>query len=271
MGAKIDFCLGKELELHTFDKPTAVIAPGGFVHCPLTTMEVNNPIGYSFFIISLGANPTTAWLGDGLTAEQIKQRQEAEESAAQKGIKMPMKSSYPKQRIRVSPETITHGHLYDRYLKTLKPNTMGARNLTADEKAPYGEMAEDGRKPGPGMTDKAVWLFGKDMEGVDANFCWCIQTQPGLWWRGPGSGAHIHPVDEVLVFAGTDPSNIDYLGAEIQIDLGPEHERYIIDKPTAVVCPAGFAHGPIVTRWIDRPFGFLLMSLGASHETTYVD
>jgi hypothetical protein len=114
-------------------------------------------------------------------------------------------------------------------------------------------------------------MFGKDLEGMDVNFCWAIQQNPGVWLRGPGGGAHVHPHDEVLMFAGTDPSDIDYLGAEIQIDMGPEHERHIIDKPTAVVCPAGVAHNPIVTRWIDRPFGFLLMSLGANHETTYID
>jgi hypothetical protein len=109
-------------------------------------------------------------------------------------------------------------------------------------------MAQNGRKPGPGMSENAVWMFGKDLEGMDVNFCWCIQTQPGVWMRGPGRGAHVHPVDEVLLFAGTEPSDINYLGAEIQIDMGPEHERYIIDKPTAVVCPAGVAL-PDRARW----------------------
>ena len=132
-------------------------------------------------------------------------------------------------------------------------------------------MALNGRKPGPGLSENAVWMFGKDLEGMDLNLCWGIHKQPGIWVRGPGSGAHVHPHDEVLLFAGTDPSDIDYLGAEIQIDMGPEHERHIINEPTAVVCPAGLQHNPIVTRWVDKPFGFLLMSLGAKHETTYVD
>jgi hypothetical protein len=55
------------------------------------------------------------------------------------------------------------------------------------------------------------------------------------------------------------------------MDLGMEHERHIVDTPTAVVIPAGLAHNPIVTRWVDKPFGVLMMSLGASHETTYID
>jgi hypothetical protein len=53
--------------------------------------------------------------------------------------------------------------------------------------------------------------------------------------------------------------------------MGPEHERYVINEPTAVVLPAGTQHNPIVTRWVDKPFGVLMMSLGPTHETTYVD
>jgi hypothetical protein len=74
-----------------------------------------------------------------------------------------------------------------------------------------------------------------------------------------------------MLFAGTEPANIDYLGAEIQIDLGPEHERYLITEPTALVVPKGLPHGNIVTRWVDRPFGFLLMSLAKEHKTEYID
>jgi hypothetical protein len=268
LGAKLQYCLGKEMEIHTFDKPSVIVAPAGFWHCPSVTMDVTNPIGYSFFIISLGADPTTRWLGNGLTDEEIRQR---EQMSADSGTKPSMNSSFGKKRVTVSEDTVTRGHIYDRHLITLKPNTMAKRRLTAEEKLQYGDMAQHGRKPGPGLTKNAVWMFGKDLEGMNVNFCWGIHTQPGLWMRGPGRGSHVHPVDEVLVLAGTDPSDIDYLGAEVQIDMGPEHERHIIDKPSAVVLPAGFPHNPIVTRWVDRPFGVLMISLGAKHETTYVD
>jgi hypothetical protein len=268
LGAKIQYCLGKELEIHSFDNPSVITAPAGFYHCPSVTLDVTSPIGYSFFIISLGADPTTRWLGDGLTDEQI---QEMQNAWTRSGVKPPMNSSFGKKRVHVSEETVTHGHLYDDYIKPMIRNTMASGQLSSTEKNQYGEMFKDGRKPGPGMTENAVWMFGNDLQGIDVNFCWGIHTQPGLWMRGPGKGAHVHPVDEVLVFAGTESSDIDYLGAEIQMDLGLEHERYIIDEPSAAVIPAGLAHNPIVTRWVDKPFGVLMMSLGASHETTYID
>ncbi len=269
LGAKLQYCLGKELEIHTFDKPSVICAPAGYYHCPSVTLDVTNPTGYSFFIISLGAEPTTRWLGDGVSEEQMKRMGGAPLPAG--APKPPMNSSFGKKRVHVDESTVTYGHVNDRYIKTLKPNTLAKRRPSAVEKPCYGEMVERGRKPGPGLTENAVWMFGKDLEGMNVNFCWGIHTQPGLWMRGPGKGAHIHPVDEVLVFAGTEPSDIDYLGAEIQMDLGPEHERHIIDKPSAVVIPAGFPHNPIVTRWVDHPFGVLMISLGQKHETTYID
>jgi hypothetical protein len=268
LGAKIQYCLGKELEIHTFDKPSVVIAPGGFLHCPSVTLDVTSPIGYSFFIISLGADPTTRWMGDGITDEQIK-RMEA--MSTEGGLKPPMNSSFGKKRIHISEETVSHGNINARYIKPLIPNTMDLRDKNSENAEKYGEKIRSGSTFGPGMSENAVWMFGRDLEDMDLNFCWAIQTQPGIWRRGPGRGAHVHPVDEVMLFAGTDPSDIDYLGAEIQIDMGPEHERYVIDKPTAVICPAGLPHAPIVTRWVDRPFGFLLMALGSEHKTEYVD
>lgn len=267
LGAELQYCLGKELEIHTFDKPTVVVAPAGFLHCPSVTLDVTSPIGYSFFIISLGANPTTHWMGDGITEEQMKRMRPEPGSEA----KAPMISSFGEKRIHISEETVTHGDVNAHYIKPLKPNTITARPLANEEKTRYGEMFGDGRKPGPGLSENAVWMFGKDLEGMDLNFCWAIHKNPGLWVRGPGGGAHVHPYDEVLLLAGTEPSDIDYLGAEIQMDIGEEHERHIIDKPSAVVLPAGTPHCPIVTRWVDRPFGVLMMSLGPVHETTYID
>ena len=268
LGAKLQYCLGKELEIHPFDKPTCVIAPGGFYHCPSVTLDVNNPIGYSFFIISLGPDPTSRWLGDGLSEEQMQARMGG---AARSGRPSPMNSSFGKKRVHVSEETVSFGHLYDDYVRTMKPSTFARGRVAASHKSEFGEMAGGAWKPGPGLNRDAMWLFGQDLLGLKLNFCWTIHDQPGAWMRGPGRGAHVHSTDEVIVFAGTEPADIDYLGAEIQMDLGAEHERYVIDQPTAVVIPAGTPHNPIVTRWVDHPFGVLMMSLGESHDTKYVD
>ncbi len=268
LGAKMQYCLGKELEMQVFDRPSVITAPAGLMHCPSVTLDVTNPVGYSFFIISLGAEPTTRWMGDGISEEQIKRMQGSADAGGAKSL---MKSSFGQKRVHVSRETMTHGHIYDHNIKPLTPTLQSPDKITSAKKAEFGQMLENGRRPGPGMTGQAAWMFGSDLDGMDVTFAWGINKSPGIWRRGPGKGAHVHPVDEVLVFAGTEPGDIDYLGAEIQMDMGAEHERIIIDKPTAVLCPAGVPHCPIVTRWVDKPFAFLLISLGAKHETTYID
>jgi hypothetical protein len=122
---------------------------------------------------------------------------------------------------------------------------------------------------GPGNADHLTWMFGNDLEDLKVNMDWGFFSHPGLWHRGVD--AHLHSVDEVLVFAGTDPSDIDYLGAEIEIDLGQEHERYLINKPSVVICPAGTPHAPIVTRWVDRPHAFFSINLSAQSVMKFID
>lgn len=270
LGAKLQYCLGNELEIHNFDKPSVVIAPAGFPHCPSVTMDVTSPIGYSFFIISLGAGPASTWLGDGVTEEQTRRMQGLAAENERSGRRPPMDSTFGANRVHFSEENISYGHRYDDYVKSLVPNTPAKRRLTAAQKARLGEMAERWQ-PGPGLCENAVWMFGDDLLGMNVNWCWGIHKNAGAWLRGKGSGLHVHPNDEVLLFAGTEPADIEYLGAEIQIDLGPDGERYVINRPTAVVVPKGLPHGNIVTRWVDRPFGFLLMSLAAEHKTSYLD
>jgi hypothetical protein len=101
------------------------------------------------------------------------------------------------------------------------------------------------------------------------NMDWGFFSHTGIWSRG--AGAQTHSADEVLVYVGTDPTNIDSLGAEIEIDLGKEHERYLINKPAVVICPAGTPHTPIVTRWVDRPFAFFSINLAAEPEISFID
>ncbi len=43
LGGEVEFALGKEKELHTFNVPTAVIIPAKFAHCPVTITRVDKP------------------------------------------------------------------------------------------------------------------------------------------------------------------------------------------------------------------------------------
>ena len=63
---------------------------------------------------------------------------------------------------------------------------------------------------------------------------------------------HAHPHDEILLFMGTFPDDITYLGAEVEIILGDERESHIINKTSGVYIPKGLKH-ILIYRRVDRP------------------
>ncbi len=266
LGAEIEICLGEEMETYTFNKPTVVSIPAGFPHCPLVTKSVWSPKGFGFYLASLGAAPETTWMGPGVTEATIKEMQAL---AVKSGSKMAMKQNVGK-RITAKPKKATgkYAHL----IKPLASGQITQRGLpvTAAQKAILeGMKKKNGAMLGPGNADHLAWLYGKDLAGLDINLTWGFYSKPGIWHRP--AGAHVHPTGEVLVFAGLDPTDIDYLGAKIEIDMGAEHERYVFDKPTVVICPPGVPHLPLVVRWVDKPYAFYVIGLSGEHETSTFD
>lgn len=270
LGAEIEICLGEEQEAYTFDRPTVVVVPAGMPHCPLTTKRVWSPKNFGFYLASLGSIPTTTWMGEGVSEEALKAMQQA---AARSGGKIGMTSYISEKRLKKNPTKPTgkYAHLI-KPLETCMVTQWGKRvlgRLTPEQREQFDEMAKKGQKLGQGNADHLAWFSGKELEGLEMNLTWGFYSKPGIWYRGVG--AHVHPTDEVLVFAGLDPTDINYLGAKIEIDLGKEHERYIFDKPTVVICPKGLPHTPVVTRWVDKPYAFYLITLGGEYKTTAVD
>jgi hypothetical protein len=87
------------------------------------------------------------------------------------------------------------------------------------------------------------------------------------WGTGnKGRDPHVHPYDECLVFVGQNTDDLSYLGAEIEFALGKEEEKHIINKATAVVVPRGLIHCPVVTKKVEMPFSFFLISLNTKPQ-----
>jgi len=138
----------------------------------------------------------------------------------------------------------------------------------------YGHLVKNlvlsegpGKTGGSGNADYLVWPKGSDLEGLDINFSWGFYSRVGDWHPG-NPGGHVHTVDECLVFVGLDYNNPNYLGAEIEISMGEDYEKYVFDSPTVVVVPRGLPHCPVITRKVEKPFGFNVVCLGAEHDTT---
>lgn len=128
------------------------------------------------------------------------------------------------------------------------------------------EMRDTQRKEG-GNADYIAGWNGKDIEGFNLNFTWAFHTGLGAWHK---QDPHVHPADEVLLFVGLDSDNPDYLGAEIEIAMGEEQEIYVFNTPVAVVAPAGFVHCPLITRKVEKPYGFSAISLSNGHDTKWL-
>jgi hypothetical protein len=239
LGAEIGCQLGEENEPYTFAEPTVVIVPAGLPHGPTVTRDIFSPKGFASYMVALGAEPETTWLKKNTT-------------------------------------NVSSIARYAHFVKPLRPFQLtegGKIKASRFKPEQLAQRIEENKSNkmmlGPGNADFLTWLFGSDLGGLGVNMDWGFFSKPGLWHRGVG--AHLHSVDEVLVYVGTDSSNFDYLGAEIEIDLGQEHERYVIDKPSVVVLPAGVAHGPIVTRWVDRPYAFFSINLAGQLVMKFID
>jgi len=237
LGAQIECCLGPEQETYIFDEPTVIVIPAGLPHGPILTKRIYSPKGFGFWAVELNATPEISWLGGAKPTEAT-------------------------GKYEYLVKSLRSGLFVER-------GKANASRFTPEQLAKMEENSRAGKKAGPGYTDHLIWFTGKELEGLDVNIFWGFSSRPGIWQRG--SGAHTHPVDEVLVFMGMDPCDMDYLGAEIEIDIGKEHERHLINEPSAVVCPAGLPHTPQVTRWVDRPFAFFAVSLSGEHKAESFD
>ncbi len=239
LGAEIECRLGEEQETYTLNEPTVVVIPAGLPHGPTVTKRIFSPKGFGYYMMAPSTKPATSWLNQATGP--------AGSTGKYAHLVKPLKSFILTERGKINPSRFS-------------PEQMKQRQA---------ERTNNRMKLGPGNADHLAWLFGEDLGGLKVNMDWGFFSKPGLWHRGVG--AHVHATDEVLVFVGTDPKDIDYLGAEIEIDLGHEHERYLINQPSVVVCRAGLPHAPIVTRWVDKPYAFFSINLSAESVMQFID
>jgi hypothetical protein len=237
LGAEVSVELGEEREEHTLNVPSVIIVPKGMPHGPVTIKKLDKPIVH--YHIGLAA----AYKAEALP-----------EKAKTKGSK--------------------YAHLVKPLGSGFEPVRMSKiakdPKLLAEFKKEHPEFDMDFGQVGllgPGNADSLTWLYGTDLEGFEVNFTWGFYTGSGIWHRG--GEAHYHPTEEILVFIGLDPDNLEFLGCEQELAMGKEYERHVFDKPTVAVCPSGFPHLPLITRWTDKPYAFIVCCLSGTHDSPW--
>ena len=232
---------GDDREIHTFTRPSVVLIPKGLAHGPVKVTRLGSPIAH--YMISLA-------------------------------------SDYKAEKVPVTGEAKIGGTKYADNIRFMTGNEESRKKeISANEGSGMGYeavMSETGvlypaaRGIGPGNATECVWLYGEDLMGFDVNFTWGIYGNIGKWHRG--GEMHTHPEEEILIAVGFDPDNPLYLGAELEHGMGPEGDRYVLNKPGLYIAPKGFPHLPMITRWSDvDAFGFMVVCLDGHHGSPWVE
>ncbi len=113
------------------------------------------------------------------------------------------------------------------------------------------------RTPSPRNRPAYPMVAGREeawpeIKGQNCNFAFLCVTQPAMMPDPP----HRHDFDEYLFFVGGNLLDMADFGAEIEIALGEEWERHIINTTSIVYIPAGLQHCPLWVKKVDRPFLF---------------
>jgi hypothetical protein len=106
-------------------------------------------------------------------------------------------------------------------------------------------------KPGktPIYSTRQIAGWGSGNFSID-----CGQiTQPHVMIEKP----HSHAFDQYICFFGTNPDDRRDFGAEIELCLGEEQEKHIINSPSVVCFAAGLSHGPITWTKVNKPVLFV--------------
>ncbi|MBN2542945.1 hypothetical protein JXI42_08775 [bacterium] len=100
----------------------------------------------------------------------------------------------------------------------------------------------------------SVVLEGReDWCGIKHRMKWAFVSQPVLIVDKP----HSHDFDEVLCFLSRDPADELDFGAEVELSLGREGEKQIINSPSMICIPKGLIHCPLNFVKISKPILFV--------------
>jgi len=100
-----------------------------------------------------------------------------------------------------------------------------------------------------GELGPAIEFVGEKVFNSDFSLILLPVTKPVLMEEFP----HSHDFDMYVTFVGFDPNGLNELGGEIEMYLGQEQEKYVINTPTSIYIPKGFIHCPLNFTRVGKP------------------
>jgi hypothetical protein len=89
----------------------------------------------------------------------------------------------------------------------------------------------------------------------------CI-TQPIAFPHQP----HTHDGDEIFFIFGSNPKNYYDFDAEIEVHMGKEREKHIVNTTSIIYMPKGLLHGPIAITKVNKPFQWMHVLFAPKYE-----
>lgn len=248
--------LGEEREVYTITEPSVVCIPAGLQHGPVTVKSVERPFAH----FCIGIEGSGAYQAVNIAPEQL-----GEPVPGKKYAHLIKKLVTNMDNIINDPDMNPEKLMKDLEEQGLDVGSGMGYEALMDNK---GVLRSAFVNMGPGNADQMVWLFGNDIENFNLNFSWGFYNTAGKWHRH--GEVHVHPEEEILIFVGFDPEKPLYLGAEIELGMGWDDERIVLNKPGLYVCPKGLPHLPEITRWVDQPFGFIVCNIDSGHSSPWL-
>jgi hypothetical protein len=126
----------------------------------------------------------------------------------------------------------------------------------------YGKYILRQTTPAEIAAAAPVTLDGlKNWGGIHHRMEWQHITKPNILVEAP----HSHDFDEFLCFFSSDPTNAFDLGGEVELSMGIEGEKQVIDSGTIVCIPKGTVHGPLKFTKVKKPMMFSIIYLSPKY------
>ncbi len=268
LGAEVSITLGEEQEVYTFHRSTIVCIPRGLPHGPAVVKSMD----HAFVHECIGLSPE--YIGEYIKQEDLPEPVPGNKYAhlvkdfrwyvdPVTGERIQDKYSDPAWWEGRDESDPGYGQIARWYKDVEEYRYINRTNLDC-----YGVSHPRNRgDKGPGNAENIIWMFGGQLEGFNVNTLFGHYTNPGIYHKAGES--HSHPAEEIIVYVSLDADDPWHLGAECETALGEEDERYVTEVPVAYHFPRGFAHLPQWCRWIDRPYGFMIVELEDIHDSPW--
>jgi uncharacterized RmlC-like cupin family protein len=102
---------------------------------------------------------------------------------------------------------------------------------------------------------------GYDNLGADIIVNYHFMTGPMLMVPKP----HSHGCYELLCFIGGTGMDISEFGGEVELCMGEEQEKHIINSTCIVAVPPGVPHCPINFKTVTKPFYFMVILMAGKY------